>query len=1003
MHYIKYGNIFSQSFLVWEIFSHHKTALIITSLERVKHWLRLCEYFHIPLHHITHFGDIVEMTWIQRWYGIIAYDAFFSSLPSFSSPKHIFTLTPKQNIWLSQSIEHLWNLWYTYSDFLEAWNYTKHWDILRVLPFSQTTEIRVSFWGDVVEDVYFWEEKRESVSFGSHELINLFDLQKHINTDFLTYLKDTPFILDQLDLQKWYENFLTHPALYSFDTLKNYDVEQTNLEVQELHITTLKELIDLLSDTKKTCEIYTKNIKSINNFLEYNQLHHIKVFESKLNFIKSFHSHQKYVICDDILSKIFIKKRLKKSLNKDIDLLLQIKTGDYIVHIDHWVGVFKGIIKRQVGKLNKEYLEIEYKNNDKLFVPITEVGRVSKYIGSENPTLTGLSTKEWSKKLEKASHDAAKVAQELLEIYAKRQLLEWYSFVWDETQMHRFQNSFEYIYTQDQFQAIDEIREDMEKNIPMERLLVGDVWFWKTEVAFNAIYNAYLNKKQSILLSPLVVLTYEHYQKAQERFANFPLKIELLTRFQTLSQVENIKKRLISGEIDLIIGTHRVLSEHIKYKNLGLLVIDEEHKFGVEQKEQIKSLKSNIDILSLSATPIPRSLNLALSGMRGVSILSNPPAMRKWVETFVSAFSDGVIQQAINAEIQRGWQVFFIHNRVETIWVMEKYLTNIFPSLRIAVVHGQLPWNTLEERILDFKYKKYDILLASTVIENGIDFPWVNTILINDAYKFGISQIHQLRGRVGRRDIKGYCYLLFQKERLSPESAQRLTTLVEYSHLWAGFELALRDLEVRGWGDILWIKQSGISSEIGINVYLQMLEEKIEELKNAISQGEDITPSHIDTPPTVIELNISAYIHDEYFENELDKLNFYKELEYLDTPEDIEILQKEFLDETRPIPEHENLFLILKMRLKLASYFVTNIKRVWVSYEIHFAPTISQEDLKNFLDRDREVRFVVSSLTLLKTPCSGFLWDEDFLRYLDTILSSPRKSPIKLIKKKSIL
>lgn len=393
-------------------------------------------------------------------------------------------------------------------------------------------------------------------------------------------------------------------------------------------------------------------------------------------------------------------------------------------------------------------MEIHYRENEKLFVPITEVGRVSKYVGDENPKLTPLGGKIWEKKIAKIREDIQIIAEEILETFAKRKLENVEAFQRNTTALSEFQSHFPYIYTDDQEQAIQDIYTDLEKNIPMERLLVGDVGFGKTEVAFNALFHAWTNKKQAILLSPLVVLAYEHYDKAIERFAEFDIEIEIVSRITTAKQFTQIQKRLSEGKIDILIGTHRVLSEKLKFRNLGLIVIDEEHKFGVKDKEKIKSLRHNVHVLSLSATPIPRSLNMALSGIREISMLRQAPEGRKNIETLVSRFDESLIQEAGKREFERGGQIFFIHNRIENIHVYEKILKKVFPSKKIIITHGRLDGNELEERILDFKHKKYDILLSTTVIENGIDFSNVNTIFINEAQGFGISQIHQLRGRV---------------------------------------------------------------------------------------------------------------------------------------------------------------------------------------------------------------------------------------------------------------
>lgn len=990
-------------------------ALIITKDENIKKYIKIFEFLKTPLTQITCVSEFVDCAKNNSGIFIVNYDVFFASLPNAREleNKYSVTLAKDTSTDIDELVKKLADFGYKFREHLEGGDYKRAGDTLSIKLKNKKETYILSFWWEILESIHKEEwiksSNLDTLSIGKMQEINYFSLGNHFDKETFSFIKNKYLILDNVDILEWAQNLLDAENIFCLDLLKNANISQNNLDITDLFIDNLENLVKILHTDKKVT-IYTKNERSIATFLEYNNISGIEIIKTDLTILKSFKSPREIVICDDNLSKIFVKKRVKKSLSENLDLLLQIKPGDYIVHIDHGIGVFQGIVWKELWNLKKEYLEIHYKNSDKLFVPITEVRRVSKYIGNENPTLTGLSTKEWSKKLEKVGEDVQQVAEELLEIYAARKLSEWYAFRYDMTEMAKFQRTFDYDYTLDQANAIEEILEDMSKPTPMERILVGDVWFGKTEVAFNAVYNAFLNGKQSIIISPLVVLAYEHYNKACERFSKFPMNIELLTRFQTQSEAKIILEKLKTGKIDLIIGTHRLLSESIVYKDLGLLVIDEEHKFGVKDKEKIKEMKGNIDILSMSATPIPRSLNMALNGIRDVSILSKPPMMRKWVETFVSKFEDSIINEAGNKEFERGGQLFFIHNRVESIDSMARYLMDLFPKKKIIVTHGQLPGHELEDRILAFKRKEYDILLSSTVIENGIDFLNVNTIIINEAYKFGISQIHQLRGRVGRSDREGYCYLLFKKEKISEDAAKRLTTVVEYSHLGAGFELAMRDLEIRGGGDILGLKQSGMSTEVGINVYLKLLEDKIEELKNNPPASLSLS-----FPPqwgglkgeskkieTTIDLNISAYLWDEFFDSELDKLNFYREVESIVDAEELENLVADFGDfEGELTQENKNLFQLLEVKIVAATYKIVSIKRSGVSYEIVFHESLKIEELKKFLDLDTQVKFIVNGLTSLKSSCNKFVSDIEFLHYLyEILIESKKKEKRKVIKLK---
>lgn len=974
--YLNVWNLFSRSFLL-DDFVREQKYLIISQKNDIAKYEKIFLEKTNKITQITDLSQIVSFVKNNDKSYFFDVELFNYNLPNLYEINNKYSIKLKK--WDFLDIEEFFkklnDFGYTYKDYLFENNFKKTWDIIEII--SNLVNIKISLWWDVIEEILVDEKvKNEYFIWKILDIKNMWD--SIFDNKKIEFLECQKIILDNIDTLEIYE-FLQKVENISFDILKK-NINQIDLKISDFFLRDLDEFLHILK-SNKNISIYTKNDKTISNFLEYNNVENVKTYKTYLNFLKSFKKEDNIVICDDNISRIFVKKRSKKTISSDLDLILQIKPWDFIVHIDHGIWIFHQIIEKQVWNIKKEYLEIDYDKWDKLFVPITEINRVSKYIWSENPKITNLAWKTWSEKLAKTWKEIEVIALELLEIFAKRQLEVWYNFTIFQDELIKFRTSFEYEYTPDQENSINEIIKDMSNIRPMERLLVWDVWFGKTEVAFNAIYNAYLNKKQSILISPLVVLSYEHYEKALERFRNFGLKIWVLTRFETASQAKKIISDLGDGNLDLIIWTHRLLWDDIHFKDLWLLIIDEEHKFWVKEKEKIKSFKSHIDILSLSATPIPRSLNMALNGIRDISILSHPPLQRKWVETYVSKFDDNIIIQAWNREFASWWQLFFIHNRVSNIENMKEYLQSLWIDKKIITVHWQLPWNELEDRIIEFKQKKYDILLSTTVIENGIDFAWVNTIIINDAYKFWLSQIHQLRWRVWRRDSLWYCYLLYKKDVLSPDGAKRLSTMVEYSHLWAWFELAIKDLEIRWWGDILWINQSWMATQVWINVFLKMLEEKIEDLKlekNMLSD-EDKKHKRINIK---IDLNIEAYLDNTFFTSEIDKLNFYKELEYIDNLPDLQNIIDDFLELNIATKNALNLFKLLKSRIVLNDYKILSIKRSWVSYEIFFESNIKVEDLKKFLDKDKNVFFVVSSLDKLKVPCNKFKNDTQFLEYL---------------------
>lgn len=913
-------------------------------------------------------------------------------------------------------ITTLWELWYNFSEHATKWSYKRYWDILSIRDHSGINTYTISYWGEEIEsievaqyfeDICIWKHLRESIHIGSPDSL--------LSQDWLTQESPLYEILAQhhisiiFDTVEFHNDYRKYMSLFSesicFEILGNWWQKSISLELEPLEITTLELLKQTLETASTHRIIYTKNIKLVRDFLEYNSISGVILEEVSTHILKSFEQKSSLtqdqkplrVICDDIISTVFTRKRVKRKLSQDIDLLLKIKKGDYVIHIDHGIGVFHEIVTKDFWNVSKEYVELHYKENDKLFVPITEVSRISKYVGKEHPNLTPLSWKIWEKKIAKIREDIQHIAEELLTNFAKRKLRTWVSYVQDTKKIETFQAAFPYTYTSCQQNAIEEIFADMKKNTVMDRLLVWDVGFWKTEIAFNAMYNALTNGRQVAFIAPLIVLAYEHFEKALERFETAGFSIEIVTRMESQKNITRIKKWLQNGSIHLVIWTHRLLWKWISFKDLGLIVIDEEHKFWVQDKEKIKQLRQEVDVLSMSATPIPRSLNLALSGIRDISVLKTPPAWRKNIETYISPYEEKIIQDAGNKELKRGWQIFFVHNRVRNIEIYKKNIQKLFPKRKIVVTHGQLPGDELENRIMDFKMKKYDILLSTTVIENGIDFSNVNTIFINECQSFGISQLHQLRGRVGRSDKKWYCYLLYKKDTLSNESAKRLHTVVNYSYLWAGFELAMKDLEVRWWWDILGIRQSGQTQEIGVSLFLKMLEEKIEELKMEQKQG---TPQKKKTFPT-IDLQISAKVPDEYFQSETDKIQFYREIESLESLEDLNSMIEWFTNiHTTPSKEMYSLFDILKTKILSTSHNIISMKSVGINYQIDFHETTSLEQLKDFLRLDKNVSFHVVDVKRVRAWKKLFENDEKFLQYVLGMFEKKVWNPKIKLKKK---
>ena len=1007
--YINNWNYFSKSLILKENQDLLKSGLFIVSSEKdLNNYEKIFQFLNIDFQTINNQENLVDYFFNKSWFFIINSEILETQIDKTNQLIYnSLQLKVWENINYEELIKKLNALNFKFSEYENPATFNKKWDILTINSSDFKKQYVISFWWDTIEEITqikkVWKVRKDRESLDKVYIGKADKIQENIknNNSILDNIIDNNWlvILDNLDFYPHYEKLINSlKNIISFDYLGNKKLIIKDLEMTTPKIENSIGLKEYLEQNKDAI-IYTKNPKTINNFIEYNNLKNIKIVETKLNNIKSFKFKNTSYICDDILSTVFTKKRIKNSISSDLDLLLKIKPWDYVVHIDHWIGIFKNIIKKELPSKNwkiikKEFIEIEYLKNDKLFVPITEVGRVNKYVWEENPKLTPLSWNTWEKKMQKAKQEAEEIAEELIELYAQRKLQKAFSFKSYPEKEELFKNSFSYIHTPDQSQAIAEILDDMEKETPMDRLLIGDVWFWKTEIAFNTIYRAFLNKKQSILIAPLIVLAYEHYEKAIERFKNFWVNIAVLTRLESPKKEAEILRKLASWEIDLIIWTHKLLSEKIQFKNLWLIIIDEEHKFWVADKEKIKQFKNNIDSLAMSATPIPRSLNMALSKLREISILKTPPFGRQDVSTIINKFDENIIKQALQEEFQRWWQVFFVHNRV---WNIENYKTilqKLVPDKKIVVAHWQMSAIELEKRILAFKHKKYDILLSTTVIENWIDFPNVNTIIINQAPSFWLSQIHQLRWRVGRSDKKWYCYLLYKNEKLKDETIKRLKTIVQYSYVWAGFELAMKDLEIRWWWDLLGFRQSGQSSQIGVNLFLKLVEEKIQDLQNKQTKKENLKVN------TKIDLNIDLDINDDYFSGELDKLNFYREIENINSLEDLEIIKKDFIEQNWKLsPWLKNLFNLLEVKINTSKYKITNIKKVGINYQLDFEKDTKLEELKRFLDLDKEVKFAVLDLTKLRTNTKNFDNDQKFLEYMHNLFNKKVWKKVKLKKK----
>jgi transcription-repair coupling factor (superfamily II helicase) len=575
--------------------------------------------------------------------------------------------------------------------------------------------------------------------------------------------------------------------------------------------------------------------------------------------------------------------------------LRDLKIGDLVVHVDHGIGVFVGLRQIGIGDSMQEFLELRYAGDDKLFVPVERLDLVQKYTGATRPPVDRLGGTSWERAKTKVKKAMRDMAEELLKLYAARKAVPGHAFSPDSHWQQEFEDAFEYELTPDQHTAIADIKRDMESPTPMDRLLCGDVGYGKTEVAMRAAFKSVMDGKQVAFLAPTTVLAFQHEKTLRERFAGFPVRIAMVSRFRGKSEQKEALTDLAAGKLDIIVGTHRLLSKDVEFRDLGLLVVDEEQRFGVAHKEKIKHLRKKVDVLTMSATPIPRTLNMSLVGIRDMSIIETPPKDRLSIQTNVVKFDQEVIRRSIRSELARGGQVYFVHNRVESIFSIGNLVQRLVPEARVAIAHGQMAEDTLERAMLDFVGKKFDVLLATTIVENGLDIPNANTIIINRADRYGLSQLYQLRGRVGRSDRPAYAYLLIPPEdNLSPVAKKRLAAIKEFSDLGSGFRVAALDLEIRGAGNLLGGEQSGQIETVGFEMYMKLLEQTVRELK-----GEELE----DDVRATVNLRVDLRIDASYVPDMNQRLMLYRKVAAARREEEIDQVLDESIDRYGPLPE----------------------------------------------------------------------------------------------------
>jgi transcription-repair coupling factor (superfamily II helicase) len=843
-------------------------------------------------------------------------------------------------------------------------------------------EKRIPFLSFLPESVVVW---MDDLNFTSDRIASEFDKGKQLfenNSGAGLVFPPEDFLCKKEEFLKTIEGF----SLIEFGRQYFFNADE-EIQFNQAPQPSFNKNFDLLiADLTKNTNLGIKNIIFSDNPNQikrldaiFEDIHASKGKEQKFDFeTLGFSLHEGFLDSDKKIAcytdhqiferyhRFYLKEKFTNQQAITIKELYDLQPGDYVTHIDHGVGKFDGLEKIDNNGVEQEAIRIIYKGGDLLYISIHSLHRISKFVGKEGtaPSLNKLGSNAWSKLKAKTKKKVKDIAKELIKLYAERKSLNGHSFPPDSYLQHELEASFIYEDTPDQFKSTQDVKKDMEADFPMDRLVCGDVGFGKTEIAIRAAFKAVAESKQVAVLVPTTILALQHFKTFSGRLESFPCKVDYINRFRTSKQQAVIKKELKEGKIDILIGTHRLVGKDIEFKDLGLLIIDEEQKFGVSMKEKLKHLKKNVDTLTLTATPIPRTLQFSLMDARDLSVINTPPPNRYPVQTELCSFSDEVIRNAINYEIDRGGQVFFVHNRVNNIEEVADMIRKFCPDVSIAIGHGQMDGPKLERVMMEFIEGKYDVLLATTIIESGLDIPNVNTILINEAQNYGLSDLHQLRGRVGRSNKKAFCYLLSPPlSVLTPEARKRLKSIEEFSQLGSGFNIAMRDLDIRGAGNILGGEQSGFISEIGFEMYHKILDEAILELKETDFKELYKEEAAIEfVRDCQIETDMAILIPDDYVTNITERLSLYKDLDGANSEEELAIFIEHLIDRFGPIPPQ-------------TQELVNTIRLRWLAKDIGFE--------KIFMKNEKLTGYFISNQE------SAFYQSEKFSRVLQYVQQNP--------------
>ena len=896
--------------------------------------------------------------------------------------KNIIQIKTNDSIDLNAMMQQFIDYGFERTDFVyEPGQFALRGGIFDIYSFGNEKPYRIELFGEEVDSIRLFdpatqlsERKLLQVNIIPNVTTQFEDTEKiplieFMNSNTILWVKDWN-VIKQRGMDQWesLNDFLTHTAnnkpielgdahikhtqLDDFDTVENAEASLLNSTIIEwgFQANISKEVISFNTQVQpsfnRQFQLLIANLQELEKkgyalfiFAEQakqlERLHAIFTdLKTEIQFtpvVKNIHEgfidHDHKIVCytDHQIFQRYHKYKVKQAYSKSKAITLRtlrdMQPGDYVTHIDHGVGVYSGLQKIDVNGLMQEAVRIIYKDSDILYVNINSLHKISKYTGKEGapPKINKLGSDAWVKLKDKTKAKVKEIAFDLIKLYAQRKAQAGFAFTPDNYMQYELEASFIYEETLDQAKAIADVKKDMETPSPMDRLVCGDVGFGKTEVAIRAAFKAAIDGKQVALLVPTTILAFQHYKTFVDRLKDFPITVDYLNRFKSAAQKKETIEKVKQGKVDILVGTHGILGKDVVFKDLGLMIIDEEQKFGVGHKEKLKTLRATVDCLTLTATPIPRTLHFSLMGARDLSIINTPPANRQPIHTEVQVFNEDIIREAIYYEAERGGQVFFIHNRVQGLSEMCAIIQRLCPDLSIGFAHGQLEGHQLEEKILDFIEKRYDVLVCTNIVESGVDIANVNTIIINNAHQFGLSDLHQLRGRVGRSNKKAFCYLLAPPiSTLPDDSRKRLQTLEQFSELGSGFQIAMRDLDIRGAGNLLGGEQSGFMVEIGFEMYQKILAEAVRELKRSDFKElfqEEISKQDDYVQDCTIDTDLEIMIPDIYVESIGERLSLYTRLDQSENDEELDLLHGEMVDRFGPMPKSvEDLFTTVKCR-----------------------------------------------------------------------------------------